>query len=63
MNLRAGGDARDWFVLAMDHWQIDHKKDAREWFNKAFEWMDKNQVKDEELATVLAVKHLSTVSR
>jgi serine/threonine protein kinase/Flp pilus assembly protein TadD len=49
MTLRKGGDASDWFFLAMAHWQLDHKDGARQWYDKAVEWMDKNAPKNEEL--------------
>lgn len=49
MKLRSGGDASDWFFLAMSHWQLDNKDEARTWYGKAVEWMDKNQPKNEEL--------------
>ena len=49
MDLRNGGDASDWFFLAMAHWQLDQKDEARTWYDKAVEWMDKKQPKNEEL--------------
>jgi tetratricopeptide (TPR) repeat protein/serine/threonine protein kinase len=47
--LRKGGDARDWFFLAMAHWQLGHKTEARTWYDKAIAWMEKKQPNDEEL--------------
>lgn len=29
-----GGSPVDWFVLAMAHWQLEHKEDARQWYEK-----------------------------
>ena len=49
MELRQGGDSFDWFFLAMAHWQLDHKQEARVWYDKAVEWMDKHQPKNGEL--------------
>jgi serine/threonine protein kinase/tetratricopeptide (TPR) repeat protein len=49
MDLRKGGDSSDWFFLAMAHWQLGEKDTSRQWFDKAVEWMDKNQPKNEEL--------------
>jgi tetratricopeptide (TPR) repeat protein len=49
MELRKGGDSEDWFFLAMAHWQLGDKKDARKWYDQAVQWMEKNQPKDEEL--------------
>jgi tetratricopeptide (TPR) repeat protein len=47
--LRNGGDSFDWFFLAMAHWQLGKKDEARKWHDKAVAWMDKNQPGDEEL--------------
>ena len=49
MDLRKGGDSSDWFFLAMVHWQLGDKDEARKVYDKAIEWMDKNQPKNEEL--------------
>ena len=39
----------NWFFLAMAHWQLGDKDEARKWYDKGVEWMDKNQPKNEEL--------------
>jgi tetratricopeptide (TPR) repeat protein len=44
-----GGDSFQWFFLAMAHWQLGAKDKARELYDRAVEWMDKNQPKNEEL--------------
>jgi hypothetical protein len=44
-----GGDAGQWFFLAMAHRQVGEKDKAREWYDKAVEWMDKNEPKNDEL--------------
>jgi serine/threonine protein kinase/tetratricopeptide (TPR) repeat protein len=49
VELRQGGDAFDWFFLAMAHWQMGRKADARRWYEKAVQWVDKNAKDDEEL--------------
>jgi len=49
MQLRSGGDSTDWLFLAMAHWQLAHKDEARQWYDKAVEWMDKNKPDHEEL--------------
>lgn len=49
MELRNGGDAINWFFLAMAHWQLDQKEQARKWYDQAVQWMDKNKPKDEKL--------------
>jgi tetratricopeptide (TPR) repeat protein len=47
--LGAGGDAGDWFFLAMSHWQTGNKEEARKWYERAAQWMQKNQPKDADL--------------
>ena len=47
--MRDGGDAIDWFFLAMAHERLGHKDEARTWYDRAAAWMDKNQPKNEEL--------------
>jgi tetratricopeptide (TPR) repeat protein/serine/threonine protein kinase len=49
MELRQGGDGNDWFFLAMAHWQLGEKEKARELYDRAVEWLEKNQPKNEEL--------------
>jgi tetratricopeptide (TPR) repeat protein len=45
MLLGGGGDAVDWFFLAMAYWQLDEKAKAREWFDKAAAWAEKHRPK------------------
>jgi tetratricopeptide (TPR) repeat protein len=40
MELSGGGDGGDWLFLAMAHWQLGHKEEARRWYAKAVEWLD-----------------------
>jgi serine/threonine protein kinase/Flp pilus assembly protein TadD len=47
--LRQGADARDWFFRAMAHWQLGAKDEARNWYEQAVQWMEKNARQDEEL--------------
>jgi serine/threonine protein kinase/tetratricopeptide (TPR) repeat protein len=47
--LRKGGSSSDFFFLAMAHWQLGDKDQARKWYEQAIEWMDKNQPENEEL--------------
>jgi Flp pilus assembly protein TadD len=49
MELSKGGDSFDWFFLAMAHWQLGDKPQARSWYGKAVPWMEKNQPENEEL--------------
>jgi tetratricopeptide (TPR) repeat protein len=47
MNLRGGGDPFDWFFLAMAHWQLGAKDEARRRYDQAVDWADKNPGDDE----------------
>jgi hypothetical protein len=49
LELAKGGDSSEWFFLAMTHWQLSDKVEARQWYDKAVEWMDKNQPQNDEL--------------
>jgi WD40 repeat protein/serine/threonine protein kinase/Flp pilus assembly protein TadD len=49
MELGKGGDAGDWFFLAMAHWRLGDKEQARQWYDKAVPWMEKNKPQDDEL--------------
>jgi len=49
MKLRQGGDSIDWFFLAMAHWQLGDKEEARRWYDRAAEWMDKNRAENADL--------------
>jgi uncharacterized protein HemY len=41
--LRDGGDGYDLFFLAMAHWQLGDKEQARQWYDKAVQWMDEGR--------------------
>ena len=63
MELRQGGDIFDWLFLAMAHWQLGEKEEARKWFDQAVDWMEQNKQQDddakrfrEEAAELLGVK-------
>ncbi len=43
------GESTEGFFLAMAHWQIGQKEEARKWHYKAVEWMEKNKPNDAEL--------------
>jgi tetratricopeptide (TPR) repeat protein len=47
--LSKGGNSFDWFFLAMAHWQLGDKEQARTWYDQAVQWMEKNQPNDAEL--------------
>jgi hypothetical protein len=40
--LRAGGDAADWFFLAMTHREMGDPTEARDWYDRAVQWVEKN---------------------
>ena len=44
-----GGDAWQWFCLAMAHWELGRMEVARKWYDQAAGWMDKNQPENDEL--------------
>ena len=47
--LRSGGDSAEWLLLAMAHWQLGDKQQARSWYDRAIRWMDEKQPRDEKL--------------
>jgi tetratricopeptide (TPR) repeat protein len=49
IELRKGGDAFDWFFLAMANWKLDQKDEAHKWYEKAAQWMENNAPQNEEL--------------
>ena len=46
MSLNQGGDANDWFFLAMTRWRQNDKAEARKWFDQAVAWT-KNKKPDD----------------
>jgi serine/threonine protein kinase/tetratricopeptide (TPR) repeat protein len=49
MALRNGGNSFDWFFLAMASWKQGDKEKARQWYDRAVQWMEKNAPPHEEL--------------
>ena len=49
MELRGGGDAFDWFVLAMAYQRFDEPDKAQKWYEKGIAWMDKQHSDDQDL--------------
>jgi tetratricopeptide (TPR) repeat protein len=49
MELRSGGNASDWFFLAIAHWQLGNNEEARQWYDKAVAWTQTNKPDDVEL--------------
>jgi WD40 repeat protein len=43
MRLRKGGDSFDWFFLAMAHWRLGEKKEAKNWYDRAVQWLKDNK--------------------
>jgi serine/threonine protein kinase/Flp pilus assembly protein TadD len=54
MSLSNGGGAAEWFFVAMARWQMGEKKDARELYDRAVAWIEKNDPKNEDLARLRA---------
>jgi tetratricopeptide (TPR) repeat protein len=52
MHVNGGGNSFDWFFLAMAHRQLGDREQARHWFDRGVEWMDKNMPGDLELVTI-----------
>ena len=48
MGLNKGGEAADWFFLAMSHWKLGQKEQARKWYDQAVLWVEKLVPRDEE---------------
>ncbi|HEX5272812.1 MAG TPA: tetratricopeptide repeat protein, partial [Gemmataceae bacterium] len=42
MRMRAGGDCCDWFFLAMSHWRLGERDEARAWFDRAVRGMERD---------------------
>lgn len=54
MKLKRAGDEADWFFLAMAHWQLGQKAEARKWYTQALAWHKRHKPNDEELNRFLA---------
>jgi superkiller protein 3 len=44
-----GGNAYQWFFLAMAHWRLGEQDQARDWHNRAIAWMDANEKDNSDL--------------
>ena len=58
MDLRQGGDAFDWLLLAMTHWQLGQKDEAIQWYTKAQEAIETGKPLFYEYVGVMAVQRL-----
>jgi tetratricopeptide (TPR) repeat protein len=48
LELCDGGDAYDWFFIAMAQWQLGRKDEARRWYDRAVAWVEENKKADDE---------------
>ena len=49
-----GGNAFQWFFLAMAHWRLGEKDRARQWYDRAVAWMDRHAPNDGNLRSFRA---------
>jgi len=49
IRLRKVGDASDWFFLAMSHWHLGNKEEARKLYDLAADWTEKHALHNPEL--------------
>ena len=49
MALNKGGDANDWFFLAMTHARLGRREQARSFYDRAMRWMKERDSQDETL--------------
>ena len=47
VKLRSGGDCADFFFLAMAYERLGDRKEARTWYDKAVQWMEKRSLQAE----------------
>lgn len=47
VELRSGGDAADYFFLAMAHERLGDREQARRWYDEGVRWMDKRSPQGE----------------
>ncbi len=70
MELREGGDGFDFVLMALAHGQLGNRDEARDWYEHAVAWMDRNQPGNEELlrfrteaATLLGLPYQLVLAR
>jgi tetratricopeptide (TPR) repeat protein len=49
MSLRKGGRSSDWFFQAMTCWRMGRRDEARWWYDRAVDWMERHDPKHAEL--------------
>jgi hypothetical protein len=42
MQLKNSGNGYDFFFLAMAHWKLENKAEARIWYDRGVEWSERN---------------------
>jgi serine/threonine protein kinase/tetratricopeptide (TPR) repeat protein len=47
--LRKGGNSVDGFFLAMAHWHLGDKDEARKWYSQGVQWLEKHEPRNDEL--------------
>lgn len=52
MSLRSGGDAHEWFFLAMAYQKLEKPNKAKNWFDKSVQWLEENKPGDAELVRI-----------
>jgi serine/threonine protein kinase len=50
IQLRSGGDAYDWLLSAMVHWQLGEHAEAKRLYDRSVEWINKNAADNPELS-------------
>jgi serine/threonine protein kinase len=48
--LRCGGDAYEWLLLAMVHWQLGDHAEAKRYYDRSVEWINKHARQNQELS-------------
>jgi tetratricopeptide (TPR) repeat protein/serine/threonine protein kinase len=48
------GYSWQWFGLAVAHWQLGNKEEARKWHDQAVQWMEKHRPRNEHLRAIRA---------
>jgi tetratricopeptide (TPR) repeat protein len=47
LDLRTDANSDSWLFLAMLHWKLEDKEQARKWYDKAINWIEENKPDDE----------------
>jgi Flp pilus assembly protein TadD len=52
--LGGGGESRIWLLLAMTHWRLGHRQEARDWYEKAADWVSNRHPFEQDNYSLLA---------